>query len=80
MEETIILKCDKTGRIAIKDGFPINKSKTIITKKFFSTPDSNGQRFGKLYADMKEGDIIEFTFKNIRICSQCGKQLEDPKK
>lgn len=79
MEETIKLKCDETGRITIEDGFPVTESETIITKKCFSTPDSNGSKFARLYADMKEGDIIEITFKNIRICSQCGKQL-DPEK
>lgn len=77
MEETIKLKCDDTGRLTIQDEFPKTDSETTITKKCFSTPDGNGTNFGKLYADIKKGDIIEITFKTIRICSQCGKSLEE---
>lgn len=77
MEETIRLKCDETGRLTIQDEFPDTKSKTTITKKCFSTPEGKGANFGRLYADIKEGDIIEFTFKNIRVCSRCGKKLKD---
>ena len=79
MEETIILECDETGRFIMQDEFENSESTTTITKKCFSTPDKNGPRFERLFADMREGDILEFTFKNIRICSQCGKQLDSDK-
>ena len=70
MEETIKLKCDETGKIKIT----LQDKGSRIEN--FSTPNSNGINFGRLFADVKEGDIIELTFKNIRICSQCGKKLD----
>ena len=79
MEETIRLKCDKTGRLKIRDHFPTTTSKIITTERLFSTPDKNGTNFGRLFTDVKEGDIIEVTFKNVRICSQCGKKIGEEK-
>lgn len=71
MNETIKLECHAAGIIRLGT----ERSKGM----FFSTPNHDGSNFETLYADIKEGDIIEITFKNIRICSQCGKQLDDKK-
>lgn len=74
IEETIRLKCDETGRLAIHE-FSESIDSEILTKKCFSTPDLKGQNFARLFSDVKEGDIIEITFKTIRVCSQCGQKL-----
>ena len=74
MDCEIKLKRDRTGRIKIEDQF-----EGETRKWHFSTPDSNGVEFGKLFGDVKEGDIIVVEFKDIRICPTCGKKLEKKK-
>lgn len=77
MEETIRLKCDETGRFTIHDDFSADEESEVLTKKHFSTPDRNGQNLARLFGDIREGDILEITFKTVRVCSRCGKKLED---
>jgi len=70
-EETIRLKAEKTGRLLIVDDYDGTGKK--ITKYLFTTPNSDGIQFNRLFQDLREGDEIEITFKNVRICSHCGK-------
>lgn len=74
IEETIKIKLDETGRVELIETDPEGENKT--TKKF-STPDQDGNEFGRLSNDLKEGDIIILTFRNVRICSHCGKSLDE---
>lgn len=59
MDYEVKLKGDATGRLSIEDG---------KTTRHFSTPDSNGREFARLFKDIKEGDIIVVNFRDIRIC------------
>ena len=74
MNYEIKLKRERSGRIAIKDEFE-GKTRTWN----FSTPDSNGEWFGRLFGDVKEGDVLTVVFEDIRICPMCGKKLEKKK-
>ena len=73
MEETIRLKCEKTGRIKISEH--LGKLKTLP----FSTPDFDGMELNNLFNDIRDGDILELTFTNVRICRCCGQKLKKVK-
>ena len=73
MEESIKIKVDETGRVELVETDPEGENKA--TKKF-STPNQDGHEFGRLFNDLKEGDTVILTFRNVRICSHCGKALE----
>lgn len=68
MNKSIRLRKEKTGRITIVD--------EAVKHHFDTSPDGEGIEFGHLFKSLKEGDIIEITFENIRVCYTCGRELE----
>lgn len=68
MNYTICLDVNEAGRLAMIDG------KKEIT---LSTPNNQGREFESLFKSLKEGDKLELTFFNTRICPCCGNKLKE---